>query len=263
MTLFYKLFGKRKPVIGMIHLKPLPGAPGYDGDLEHVYTCALKDLKALEAGGATAFMIENFGDIPYDCKNDLITLTAFTNITSRLRQKSRMPMGINVQFNDFRAEWAIAYSTDADFIRIEVFAENRIGPNGVFAACGPELMRLKQRYPKDIALLCDLQVKHTVALREQSLDFTIESIIEGGGDAIIETGMVTGKKPTIEDVKRTKQIAGAFPVIVGSGVHAAVAKEYFDICDGAIIGSDFKYGGNVRNHIDEDRVKNFINTINQ
>ena len=47
MNLFRKVFKDSKPIIGMVHLQPLPGAPGYKGDLEAVYEAALYDLKAL------------------------------------------------------------------------------------------------------------------------------------------------------------------------------------------------------------------------
>ena len=258
MTLFHNIFGDEKPIIGMVHLQPLPGAPSYADNPEPIYACALNDLKALEAGGATAFMVENFGDIPYGGKNDPMTLAAFAGIAARLRRETGMPMGINVQFNDFLAEWAIAYGAGADFIRVEVFAETRTGANGVFTACGPELMRLKRRFPKEIALLCDLHVKHTFALGEQPTDFTVASIIEGGGDAIIETGLVTGRSPAPAEVRKVKQMAGDFPVLVGSGVNAETAKEYLAISDGVIVGSAFKYDGKVENGVDEARVRQFI-----
>ena len=261
MTIFRKVFGETKPIIGMVHLRPLPGAPGYEGNLESVFKCALQDLQALERGGATAFIVENFGDIPYASSNSLITITSFTAIAARLRQYTKLPMGINVQFNEVDSAWSAAYAAEADFIRVEVFAETRVGPNGMFTAAGPHLMRLKQSYPKEIALLCDLNVKHTFALADQPLDFTIESIIEGGGDAIIENGLVTGKSPSIDEVRETKHIAGDFPVIVGSGVKAETAKEYFEACDGAIIGSSFKVDGNVMNGIDEARVRRFVNAL--
>ena len=44
MTTVQKIFGDKKPIIGMVHLKPLPGSPGYGGDLEAVYRAALADL---------------------------------------------------------------------------------------------------------------------------------------------------------------------------------------------------------------------------
>ena len=161
MNLFRKLFGDKKPIIGMIHLAPLPGSPKYEGDLEEVYIKAKHDLDALMEGGVDAAIVENFGDVPYSISNELVSYTAFTNIFTRLKENSSIPLGVNVQFNDFKAEWAIAYACNADFIRVECFAENRMGPNGIVVSCGPELMRLKGKYPKDICLICDVHVKNT------------------------------------------------------------------------------------------------------
>ncbi|MBQ6655128.1 MAG: BtpA/SgcQ family protein [Erysipelotrichaceae bacterium] len=261
MTVYERVFGKEKPVIGMVHLKPLPSSPDYGGDLEEIYRAAEADLKALIEGGANAVIIENFGDIPYAPHNDLIVCTAFTSIATRLRALTDMPMGINIQFNDYEAEWAVAYSCNMDFIRVECFAESRVGPNGEFAACGPQLMRLKGRYPKDIALLCDVQVKHTFPLVDQPVDFTIESIIEGGGDALICTGITTGKSPEVSDVEKMKKMSHGLPVIVGSGVNAATVREFMKVADGAIIGSSFKKDGKVLNPIDKDRVAELMSQL--
>lgn len=261
MTAFEKVFGKDKPVIGMVHLKPLPSSPDYGGDLEEIYRAAEADLKALIEGGATAVIIENFGDIPYAPHNDLIACSAITSIATRLRALTDMPMGINIQFNDYEAEWAVAYTTGMDFIRVECFAESRVGPNGEFAACGPALMRLKGRYPKDIALLCDVQVKHTFPLVDQPVDFTIESIVEGGGDALICTGITTGKSPDISDVEEMKRLAHGLPVIVGSGVNARTVKDFMKVADGAIIGSSFKKDGKVLNPIDKNRVAELMSQL--
>ena len=68
---------KQKIIIGMVHLLPLPGSPNYKGDMEAIYEAGLKDLKALEKGGAGAVIIENFGDVPYAAENELINKIAF------------------------------------------------------------------------------------------------------------------------------------------------------------------------------------------
>lgn len=261
MNSFERVFGNIKPIIGMVHLKPLPGSPLYGGNMDEIYEAALKDLNALVEGGANALIVENFGDIPYGTENELITYTAFTNIFTRLKEQCHIPMGVNIQFNDFKAEWAIAYACDADFIRIENFAEHRLGPNGVINACGPELMRLKGRFPKDICLICDVNVKHTFEIVHEPLDFIIESIIEGGGDCLICTGITTGKSPSIEDVKKMKELAEGLPVIVGSGVNEKTVNDYLEVSDGAIIGSSFKEDGKVLNPISLKRVKSLMDKI--
>lgn len=254
MTLFNKIFKETKPIIGMIHLKPLPGSPLYEDNIETIFRAACADLDALIEGGINAVIIENFGDIPYAANNDLITYTAFTNLATRLREKCRLPMGVNIQFNNCEAEWAIAYSCGFDFIRVEVFAENRIGPNGIFEASGPALMRLKRKFPKDIAILADVHVKHTFPIAEQPLNFTVDSIIEGGADALICTGITTGKSPDLNDVIEMKRLANQFPVIVGSGINENTIKDFIRVADGAIIGSSIKKDKIVLNPVDKNRV---------
>lgn len=49
---FETLFGGQKPIIGMVHLRPLPGAPNYGGSMEEIWDAALADLEALTEGGA-------------------------------------------------------------------------------------------------------------------------------------------------------------------------------------------------------------------
>ena len=58
-------FGHKQPIIGVLHLLPLPGAPRFDGNKERIIEQALADAEALAAGGVDAIMIENFGDTPF------------------------------------------------------------------------------------------------------------------------------------------------------------------------------------------------------
>lgn len=261
MTNFEKVFGENKIIIGMVHLMALPGAPNYAGDLDAVYEAAYTDLKALEDGGVNAVIVENFNDTPYGSSNELITYTAMTAIATKLRSKCKLPMGINVHYNCTEAEWAIAYACNYDFIRVEVFAENRGGPNGIYTASGPSLMRIKARYPKDIVILADVNVKHTFPIVEQPLDFTIDSLIEGGVDAIISSGISTGHSPEIGEVKQIKKLAGKMPVIIGSGVKNNNVNDYLKIIDGVIVGSSLKKDGIVTNQIDKNRVTEFMSVV--
>ena len=46
------LFPVQKPIIGVIHLLPLPGAPRYAGQpVREVYAAAVRDAKTLSEGG--------------------------------------------------------------------------------------------------------------------------------------------------------------------------------------------------------------------
>jgi len=61
-----RLFEIEKPVIGMVHLPPLPGAPRYTGQtIEELVEFAISEAKALEEGGIDAVLVENYNDYPY------------------------------------------------------------------------------------------------------------------------------------------------------------------------------------------------------
>lgn len=59
------IFKSKKPVIGVIHLLPLPGSPRWMGDLEEVLLRAEQEALALASGGIDSIIIENFFDAPF------------------------------------------------------------------------------------------------------------------------------------------------------------------------------------------------------
>ena len=66
------LFPAPKPVIGMVHLWPLPGAPGYSGyGMQVIIDHALRDAEALLKGGVDGLAVENMWDLPYYVGNDV------------------------------------------------------------------------------------------------------------------------------------------------------------------------------------------------
>ena len=62
------IFKNEKPIIGMIHLKPLPGSPMYDPtvmDFKKVLEIAVEEAKIMEAAGVDGVQVENIWDYPY------------------------------------------------------------------------------------------------------------------------------------------------------------------------------------------------------
>lgn len=56
MSFLKEMFGTEKPILGLLHLKPLPGDPFYapHGSLDDVIACARADLVPCKAAGWTA-----------------------------------------------------------------------------------------------------------------------------------------------------------------------------------------------------------------
>lgn len=258
---FREAFSGKKPVIGMVHLKALPGAPDYGGNLEEVYRAAAEDLHALEVGGVDGAIVENFGDVPYAIENECMTLTAMTALCVRLRTETGLRLGLNIQFNCTEEEWCMAYAAGYDFIRVEALVENRMGVHGITCAAAPSLLRLRGRYSAPTMIFADINTKHTYPMCDQPLDVSIHEAKAAGATALIVTGLVTGQNPSPEDVKQFKALAGDFPVLLGSGIHEKNAADFLAIADGAIVGSSFKREGDVWNAVDAERVRRFMAAI--
>jgi len=257
---FNTVFNKN-PLIGMVHLLPLPGSPNYTGSIEAIMQAAIADTQALEKGGADAFIIENFGDVPYSDHIDREALAVMAAVCAQLSKESNLPFGINVQFNDIDSEWALALACDADFIRVEAFVENRIGIHGISYACAPRLMRLKAAYSAKAMIFADINVKHTFPLAPQPIEFSVHEAIESGADALIVTGLLTGQNPTLEDVKEVKEMAGDMPVIIGSGINPKNAADYLAVSNGVIVGSSLKIDGDVNQRVDVERVAGLVESL--
>ena len=87
MTRFRKVFGAGKPVIGMVHLGALPGAPLHDGagGVEKIIVDARADLMALQAAGFDAVMFGNENDRPYEFRVDMGSTATMACVIGRLR----------------------------------------------------------------------------------------------------------------------------------------------------------------------------------
>lgn len=239
----------------MVHLLPLPGAPNYGGSIWQIEDAAFADLQALEQGCADAYIIENYGDIPYASTCNDEAFAVMSCITARLSAVSKLPFGVNIQANCTQLEWALAYASGAAFIRIEAFVENRIGSFGVAYAAAPSLLRQKALFPADTLIFADIHTKHTFAMTpEQTTALCIAEAVQADAAALIATGPSTGCNPSLEEVRQTKALAGNLPVLLGSGITVENAAYFFAIADVAIVGSSIKFDGDVRRGVDKQRV---------
>ncbi|MYG91819.1 MAG: hypothetical protein F4196_02825, partial [Acidimicrobiia bacterium] len=59
------VFDQPKPIIGVIHLPPLPGAPRYDGQpVEVIYAAGVADAVAMSDAGIDGIIVENAVALP-------------------------------------------------------------------------------------------------------------------------------------------------------------------------------------------------------
>ena len=243
-------------IIGMVHLKPLPGSPAFSGDIDAVERDALADARTLISGGVNAILIENFGDVPFHKNVDVVTVAAMTRIVRSIRELSDIPLGVNVLRNDAKSALAIATATGAQFIRVNVHIGAMLTDQGLIEGQAAQTLRLREQLGCDIAILADVGVKHASPFDEH---WTLEQEAKdawnrGLADALIVSGNGTGASTKVGDLERVKLAVPEAPLIVGSGVRNETVSDY-ELASSCIVGTAFKRDGLVENEVQLERVR--------
>lgn len=243
---------KKKSILGMIHTLPLPGSMGYGGEMGTIIERALFDLQAMERAGVDAAIVENFCDHPAGTRLEPEQLAALTAVATVVARESRIPIGIDAAFCDPFSSLAIAVAVDAAFIRVPVFVDTVITSDGLVTPCARELQRYRKLLgAQNIALLCDIQTKHTFMLSNAiSIEESARMATDCGADALIITGAHTGTASSLEVFRRVRNVT-TLPLIAGSGVNADNVAQQLAEVDAAIVGSSMKAHGRADEPIDE------------
>lgn len=258
MSWHKKLFNTESPIIGMVHLKALPGSANFDGDMDKIYEAAIADAKALEAGGVSGIMVENDGDLPYSHMLSTEQTAALAALTAVIKQNVNVPVGVDAAFSDYESAIACAKAARANFVRIPVFVDTVVSFNGIMEACSHKALKFRSDIKaNEVRILADIQVKYTKLLNPSiTLEESAKWAQIAGADAVIVTGSHTGGETPIEAVKRAKK-ATALPIFIGSGVSTENVALQLSIATGAIVGSSLKSNG----AIDEVKVKELMDKL--
>lgn len=251
-----------RAVIGVVHLAPLPGAPGWGGDFAAVLDRARADLLALAEGGVDAIIVENFGDAPFRAESvEPETIAAMARVVTELRPLTPLPLGVNVLRNDAAAALAIASicAGPDSFIRVNVHSGAMLTDQGLITGRADRTLRRRRELGVAVAILADVLVKHAVPLGPLTIEDAARDAIERGhADALIVTGVGTGHATDLDDVRRVRAALPDVPILVGSGVNERTIRDTFALADGAIIGTAVKSGGATTNAVDPARVRRLV-----
>lgn len=248
----------RPGCIGMIHLDPLPGAPGYCGRMVGVLDRACEDLGALVAGGLAAVMVENFNDIPfYPDAVPPVTVAALSVVAAELRREApTVRLGINVLRNDAEAALAVAAAVGADFIRINVHTGAMVTDQGPLVGQAHRTLRRRRELGVDhVGVLADVRVKHAAPLAARDLaDEARDLRLRGLADALIVSGAATGAAADPADLAAVRAAVPDCPLLLGSGVTLDNLDDYSELTDAVIVGTSLKTDG----RIDPARVRAMV-----
>ena len=255
-----QIFKTPNPIIGVVHLLPLPTSPRWGGSLKAVIDRAEQEVTALASGGVDGVIVENFFDAPFT-KNqvDPAVVSAMTLIIQRLMNLVTLPMGINVLRNDAQSALAIATCVQAQFIRVNVLTGVMATDQGLIEGQAHQLLRYRRELGSDVKILADVLVKHARPLGSPNLTTAVQETIERGlADSVILSGWATGSPPTLEDLELASAAAKGTPVLIGSGANWENISTLMQAADGVIVSSSLKRRGRIEQPIDPIRVSQFV-----
>ncbi len=273
--------GKSFECIGMVHLLPLPGSPGFDEfeGLQAVIDRAERELDIYVKAGMSGVIFENFGDAPFfPGRVPPETVASMTRVVTScvsdvdpFSANEAFSIGINVLRNDAVSAIAISKAVGAQFIRVNVHAGAVATDQGIVNGTAHETLRYRKAIgAENVLIYADVRVKHGTSLLNRSVlqeseDLVSRALVDG---ALIYTGYATGAEPAGDVLAQLASVKKTVPktkLLVGSGVSAlniaALTKLAGNSVDGCIVGTSLKEGGDVRNPVDESRVRALIKAI--
>jgi hypothetical protein len=255
-----QIFKTSNPVIGVVHLLPLPTSALWGGSLKVVIDRAEQEATALASGGVDGIIVENFFDAPFPKDQvDPAVVSAMSLIVLRLQQMVTLPIGINVLRNDARSALAIATCTDAQFIRVNVLTGVMATDQGLIEGNAHELLRYRRELGSGVKIFADVLVKHAHPLSSPNLTVAVQDTIERGlADAVILSGWATGSPPSLDDLELAAAAAHGTPVFIGSGADWENVSTLMQAADGVIASTSLKRHGRREQPIDPIRVGRFV-----
>lgn len=251
------LFNGQSPLIGMIHLPPLPGAANYGGrPVPAIAEAAVRDAAALQEGGLDGILIQNSNDHPPLVRVPPATVAAYSVIARDVARMLWVPLGINVLKSDPAATLGIAKAVGARFVRLKVYVGAEIGAEGLVQGCAAEAIRLRRELAaeRDLEIWADATQPTGRSMPPITAVEAARWCVEfGHADRVVVTGDdLEGSLAIIDQVRQHVSV----PLILGGGVDPGSARHALDGSDGLIVGRYLR-GGTLAGPVDQLRVEEF------
>ncbi|HEY59747.1 MAG TPA: BtpA/SgcQ family protein [Anaerolineae bacterium] len=258
-----EVLGTPKPIIAMCHLIALPGDPHFnkEGGMQAAIDWARKDLLALQNGGVDAVMFSNEFSLPYLTSVHTVTVAAMARIIGELMSDIQIPFGVNVLW-DPKASLDLAVVTGAKFVR-EIFSGVYASDFGLWNTnCGEVVRHQYTIGAENVKLLFNIvpEAAHYLGDRD-IIEIATSTVFNHQPDALCVSGLIAGAETSVQTLKKVKEAVKNTVVFANTGVHLKNVEQQLTIADGAVVGTAFKYEGIFENHVDESRVKAFMDKV--
>ncbi len=254
-------------------------------DPSEVIEWAKRDLLALQNGGVDGVIFSNEFSLPYLTKVPIVTVATMARIIGELIPHIKVPFGVDVLWDPI-ATIDLAVATGAKFVR-EVFSGVYASDFGLWNLNYGEIARHRKYVgAQEVKMLFNVVPESAKYLAEREiLQIVKTTLFNHRPDALCVSGLTAGSPVdlntllskitdttswltfacpvdlnTLLSVKEMASQVGV-AVFANTGVTIHNVDKVLEVADGAIVGTAFKYEGKFENHVDEKRVREFMEKV--
>lgn len=258
-----EIFKTNKPIIAMCHFLALPGDPAYDeaGGMKQVIDWARKDLIALQDGGVDGVMFSNEFSLPYLTRLETVTVAAMARVIGELLKDIHIPFGVNCLWDPV-ASLDLAVATGAKFVR-EIFTGVYASDFGLWNTnCGATVRHQHRIGGANVKLLFNIVPEAAAYLAARDVVAIAKTtVFNTHPDALCVSGITAGAQTDMNVLEKVKEAIQGTPVFANTGLRMENVEKTLSISDGAVVGTTFKFDGVFENHVDVNRVRDFMKKV--
>jgi len=259
----FDTLGKRKVIIGLIHLLPSPGTPHFEeGNFEKSLEKAVVGARALEKGGADGCLIQTVDKVfPTADEADYARVAAVAAITQAVSQNTSQAFQIGVQFfvNGISASLAVAKVCGGSFLRITALVGESDTQWGLVKADAQPFLDYRLKLgAQDIKLIAGVAGMHFHWRGEPRPVGEIAKDVVALGAHAVEIAH-PDEETNLKLIREIKTAVPGLPVILGGHTKHENAARRLAEADGAFVGTclEDQWGGNIL----ESKVREYMDIV--
>lgn len=255
---------RRKMVIALVHLKPMPGTPFYqEGDMQRSIDKALRDVEALVEGGADGCLLQTVERVyPLGDEADYARVAGMAAVASAVRAIAppSFKIGVQIMWNGIRPSLAVAKTCGGDFVRCAAFVGASESPYGVLQGDPLTVLTYRRQIgADDVGLVAEVNGMHYQWHGPEKSTAEIARMAANSGAEAVEIAHADEQRNQ-ELVREIKAAHPNLPVMLGGHTKHENAKRRLADADGAFVGTCLESGAWGSN-IDVAKVKSYVDIV--
>jgi membrane complex biogenesis BtpA family protein len=256
--------GGPKALIGLIHLRPLPGTPYHQsGSMPEITATAVRSALALREGGADGCLVQTV-DRVYSVadESDPARTVAMGLIVNAIVAAVGPDFHVGAQLmrNAVRPSLATAKVAGGTFIRATALVGMTLSPHGMVRPDPLAVMEYRKKIDaEDIALVVDVDSPHYQWFGEAKPVGAVAHQARLAGAHAVAVGHPDEQR-TLDAVAAVRAAAPDLPIILAGFTNHENAVRLLRAADGAFVGGAWERAG-WGSEIDAGRVAEYVATV--